>query len=145
MKNHLSTLAATLMILFFVTVGAPMANAQITNAIEAHVNHSFVIGDRTLPPGEYTFRMESDTNLGVMTVQNKNGDTLAQFNVRQSTANQLPKHSQLLFRKYGDTEFLSKVYEGGSKNGVAITETAKEEARLVNEGKHPLEHAEEQP
>jgi hypothetical protein len=31
MKNHLSTLAPTLMILFFVAVGAPNANAQIKN------------------------------------------------------------------------------------------------------------------
>jgi hypothetical protein len=133
------------MILFFMTAGGSWANAQITNALQAHVNHSFVIGDKTLPPGEYTFRMEGDSNLGVMTVQNKNGDTVAQFNVRQSIDTQTPKHSQLVFRRYGNTEFLSKVYEGGTKNGVAVTETAKEEARFVSEGKHPQEHTEEQP
>jgi hypothetical protein len=133
------------MILFFMTAGAPWANAQITNPIEARVSHSFVIGDKTLPPGEYTFRMESDANLGLMTVQNKNGDTLAQFSVRQTIDNQTPKHSQLVFRKYGNTEFLSKVYEGGSKNGVAVTETAKEEARFASEGKQPQEHTEDQP
>jgi hypothetical protein len=145
MKNHLRTLAPTLMILFFVTVGAPKANAQITTALQAHINHSFVIGEKTLPPGDYTFRMETDSNLGLMTVQNKNGDNVAQFNVRRSIANPTPKHAEIVFRKYGDTEFLSKVYEGGSKNGVSVTETAKEEARFVNEGKHPQEHAEEQP
>jgi hypothetical protein len=141
----LRTLGPALMISFFVTAGAPWGNAQITNAIQAHVNHSFMIGAKTLPPGDYTFRIEGDSNLGVMTVQNKNGDTVAQFNVRESIANQRPKHSELVFRKYGDTEFLSKVYEGGTKTGVALTETATEEKRLAKEGQHPLEHAEEQP
>jgi len=145
MKNHLRTLALPLVISCFATAGAPWANAQITNAIQANVSHSFMIGDKTLPPGQYTFRMESNSDLGVMTVQNKNGDNVAQFTVRQSIANQTPKHSELVFRKYGDTEFLSKVYEGGSKNGVALTETAQEEARLASAGKHAQEHTEEQP
>jgi hypothetical protein len=80
-----------------------------------------------------------------VTVQNKNGDTLAQFSVRRSIANQRPTHSELVFRKYGNTEFLSKVYESGTKTGVALTETAKEEARLAKEGQQAQEHTEEQP
>jgi hypothetical protein len=145
MKNHLRRFAPTLTIFVFVTAGATWANAQIANAIQAHVNHSFMIGDKTLPPGDYTFRMESNSDLGVMTVQNKNGDTLAQFSVRRSIANQRPTHSELVFRKYGNTEFLSKVYESGTKTGVALTETAKEEARLAKEGQQAQEHTEEQP
>src|ERR1700733_2804661 len=143
MKNHLRRFAPTLTIFVFVTAGATWANAQITNAIQAHVNHSFMIGDKTLPPGEYTFRTESNSDLGLMTVQNKNGDNVAQFTVRQSIANQRPTHSVLVFRKYGNTEFLSKIYEIGTKTGVALTETAKEEARLVSEGQKAQEHTEE--
>jgi len=145
MKNHLRRFAPALTIFVFVTAGATWANAQITNAIQAHVNHSFMIGDKTLPPGEYTFRIENNSDLGVMTVQNKNGDNVAQFNVRQSIANQRPAHSELVFRKYGNTEFLSKVYEVGSKAGVALAETAKAEARLAKEGQQAQEHTEEQP
>jgi hypothetical protein len=145
MKNHLRRFAPALTIFVFVTAGATWANAQITNAIQAHVNHSFMIGDKTLPPGEYTFRIENNSDLGVMTVQNKNGDNVAQFNVRQSIANQRPPHSELVFRKYGNTEFLSKVYEVGSKAGVALAETAKAEARLAKEGQQAQEHTEEQP
>jgi len=130
--------------MFFVTAAAPWLNAQLTNPIQAHVKHSFMIGDKTLPPGEYTFRIEGNTDNGVMTVQNQKGDTLAQFNVRQSVDNQRPKHSELVFKKYGHTEFLSKVYEGGSKNGVAVTETSKEEAHLMSGGQHGIEHTEEQ-
>lgn len=124
--------------------GAASLQAQITNPIMAHVDHSFMVGDKTLPPGDYTFRIEHNTDLGVMSVQNSKGDTLAQFNVRQSQNSHRPKHSELVFKKYGNTEFLSKVYESGTRNGVAVTETSKEEARLMKDGQHGMEHTEEE-
>ena len=144
MKNLVRILAPAAASLFFIAAGAPWLNAQITNSIRANIKHSFVIGDKTLPPGEYTFRIEGNTDNGVMNVQNQRGDTLAQFSVRESLDNQRPKHSELVFKRYGNAEFLSKVYEGGSKSGVAVTETSKEEAHLVSQGQHGIEHAEEQ-
>lgn len=144
MRNPVKLSAPVLAGLFFVTVGAPWLSAQVTNPIEAHVKHSFMIGDKTLPPGNYTFRVEGNTDLGVMRVMNKKGDTLAQFNVRQSLDNHTPKHSELVFKKYGHTEFLSKIYESGSKSGEAVTETSKEEARLMKDGQHGMEHTEEE-
>jgi len=143
MKTHLKSLTPVLAVLFL-AVAALRSNAQITNPIQAHIGHSFMIGDKTLPPGDYTFHIEPNTDLGVMDVQTKNGDNVAQVNIRQSLDNHRPKHSELIFRKYGNTEFLSKVYESGSKEGVAVTETGKEEQRLVQEGQHALEHTEEQ-
>jgi hypothetical protein len=125
-------------------LGALCLNAQITNPIRAHIAHSFMIGDRLLPPGDYTFRIEGNSDLGVMSVQNEHGDNVAQFNVRQSVDSHRPKHSEVVFKRYGNTEFLSKVYESGSKSGVAVTETGKEEARMVSQGQHAMEHTEEQ-
>jgi hypothetical protein len=145
MKIHVRTFAPALFSLPLVTAGAARLHAQITNPIQAHVSHSFVIGDKTLPPGDYTFRVESNTDLGVMEVQSKNGEHVAQFNVRQSVDNHRPRHSELVFRKFGDTEFLSKVYEAGSKNGVSLTETSKQEAQLASTGQRAIEHTEEQP
>jgi hypothetical protein len=143
MKNYVKTVAPLLITLGTLAVSAPCLRAQVTDAINAHVNHSFMIGDKMLPPGNYTFRIDKNSDLGVMTVQNQRGDNVAQFNVRQSTDNHRPKHSELLFRKYGNMEFLSKIYEGGSKSGVAVTETSKEEARMVKEGQHGEESYEE--
>jgi hypothetical protein len=119
-------------------------HAQITAPVRAHIAHSFMIGDKTMPPGNYTFRVESNTNQGAMEVQNEHGDVVAQLNVRQSIDNRMPKHSEIVFKRYGNTEFLSKVYESGSKQGVSVTETGKEEARLVSQGQHAIEHTEEE-
>lgn len=144
MKNPVPVLALVAGSLFFLPFAAPQLSAQITSQIRAHVRHSFVIGDKTLPPGRYTFRIEGNSDEGVMTARDSKGDVVAQFNVRQSIDNHRPKHSELVFNKFGHEEFLSKIYEGGSKNGVAVTETSKEEARLVKDGQHGTEHTEEQ-
>lgn len=125
-------------------LSAPSLFAQITNQIHAHITHSFVIGDKTLPPGNYTFRIEGNSDQGVMTARNEHGDIVAQFNVRQSIDNRRPKHSEIVFKRYGNTEFLSKVYETGSKQGVAVAETSKEEEHLVSQGQHGMEHTEEE-
>jgi hypothetical protein len=109
------------------------------------MNHSFMVSDKTLPPGDYALRMSTDPAQQIMTIQNKSGDNVAEFPVRQSVDSRTPKHTELVFRKYGNVEFLSKIYEGGSKNGVSVTEDSQEEKKLVNSGQHGEEHAEEQP
>ena len=144
MKTQLRNFAPILAGLFFATAAALSLNAQITNPIQAHINHSFVVGDKTLPPGDYTFRMEKNSGLNVMRVENQRGDNVAQFEVRETTANHRPAHSELVFRRYGNTEFLSKIFEGGSKTGSELTETSKQEASMVSQGQHAMEHTEEQ-
>lgn len=142
--KSLLTISAPILTCFFVAVCAPSMSAQVTNAIKAHIDHSFVAGEKTLPPGDYTFRMSQNSNLSVMVVENQRGDNVAQFTVQETTANHTPRHSELVFRKYGNTEFLRKIFEGGSKSGSEIYETSKEEARMVSDGQHAMEHTEEQ-
>jgi len=144
MKSTVRTLALTAVSLFLVTAGAPWLKSQITNDIRAHVDHSFMIGDKTLPPGDYTFRMMQGTDLSVMSVMDSNGKGIAEFGVRATIDNHRPKHSELVFRRYGNTEFLNKIFEVGSKTGVQLTETSKQEASLVEQGQHAMEHSEEQ-
>ena len=144
MKNHVRTLAAALATLFFVTVGAPWLNAQITNEMRAQIDHSFVIGDTTLPPGEYTFRMLQESDLAVMNVTSEDHKISEDFIVRETIDDHTPSHSELVFRKYGNTEFLSKAFEAGSTIGVEVTETSRQEARLVKQHQHATEHTEAQ-
>jgi hypothetical protein len=141
MKNHLRTLAPALVSLLFVTAAAPWLNAQIMNPIRAHVEHN---GNTTLPPGEYTFRMMQDSDLAVMTVTSENDKTTVDFIVRETTADHTPGHSELVFRKYGNIEFLSKILEGGSKSGAEVMETSRQEARLAKHMQRATEHSEEQ-
>ncbi|MGP0075526.1 MAG: hypothetical protein ACLPWF_26725 [Bryobacteraceae bacterium] len=141
MKKHARALAPALVGFFFLAA-APWLNAQITDPIQAHVNHSFVIGDKTLPPGDYTFRMEMNSNLSVMTVTNGDGEAMGVFPVRQAIDDHTPNHSWLVFRKYGDAEFLSKIFEAGTDAGAAVSETSKQEERFVSQGQRAVEHSE---
>jgi hypothetical protein len=143
MKIHLSMLAAVLVSLLFLIPGATRLNAQITNDIRAHIDHSFIIGDTTLPPGDYTFRMLQNSDLALMTATNDNDKTSVGFIVRSTVDDHVPRHTELFFRKYGNTEFLNKIFESGTKQGVEVTETSREEARLVKEGQQGIMHTEE--
>ena len=138
------TLAFSFAALLLSTLIVPSAKAQITNPIEATITHSFIVGNATLPPGTYVFRMMQGTDLEVMTVRNKAGDTGAEFLVRASIDSKTPQHSELIFNRYGDKEFLYKIFERGSKDGVAVIEPSREESRLLKQGQTPVEHSEEQ-
>jgi hypothetical protein len=133
--------AATIL---FLTASASGLNAQITDAVQAHVDHNFIIGNTTLPPGDYTFRITQNSDLSVMTAISANDKTSVEFIVREAIADHNPRHSELVFRKYGNTEFLSKIFEKGSKIGVEVTESNREEARVAKHGLHGMEHSEEQ-
>jgi hypothetical protein len=135
MKNHLK--AAML-----IGISAFFLNAQIVNRIEANVSHSFMIGNNTLPAGQYTFRMVPESDLALMTVTDQNGKSV-EFRVRAATAGHTPRHSELVFRKYGDTEILIKIFERGLPDGSEVIETNKQEAVLAKQGR-AIEHSEEQ-
>lgn len=144
MISRIKTLMPAAATILFLTAGASGLNAQITDPVKAHVDHNFIIGNTTLPPGDYTFQIQQDSGLSLMTATNANDKTVVEFIVRESIADHNPGHSELVFRKYGNTEFLSKVFEQGSKIGVAVAESNREEARVAKQGLHGMEHSEEQ-
>lgn len=143
-RNRLSTFLPALIVLLFAMPCASPLNAQITNEIRAHIDHSFVIENTALPPGDYTFRMMQDSDLNVVTAMNDNDKTSVNFLVRAATNDRTPAHSEVIFRKYGNMEFLDKIFQGGSKLGSAVAETGREEARLVKLGQQPTLDREEQ-
>jgi hypothetical protein len=79
-----------------------------------------------------------------MTVTSESDKASVDFIVRETTLDHTPSHSELVFRQYGSTEFLSKIFEGGSKSGGEVTETSRQESRLAKRMQHATEHTEEQ-
>jgi hypothetical protein len=90
---------------------AGFASAQEVS-LRATVPFSFVVGNKTMPAGEYRVREESA--LGTMLIQ---GAGQATLNV--TTPVQGPRHgdnqARLVFRVYGDRYFLSQAWDGGEK------------------------------
>ena len=114
----------------FPVLATQHARGQITNQIEATISHPFVVGNTTLPPGKYHFDMLSGSDLTAMTVTSADGKTSTEFLVRASLANHTPAHSELVFVRYGGTEFLHKIYEAGSRRGVSVEGESRKEARM---------------
>jgi hypothetical protein len=125
-------------------LAAPFVDAQIMDQIDADVHHSFIVGNATLPPGQYVFRMMPGTDMQVMTARSASGDAAVEFLVRNSIDSRTPNHTELIFDRYGSKEFLTHVYEIGNKVGIAVIEPSREESRLLKQGQHPVEHTEEQ-
>jgi hypothetical protein len=143
MKDYSRRLTPVLVGAFLLVLGVSQLPAQITNEIRANIDHSFVIGNTSLPPGEYTFRMMQNSELSVMTANSENDKTNVTFIVREAVDNHTPAHTELTFRKYGNTEFLNKIFESGSKIGAEVTETSREESSLVKAGQQPTLQTEE--
>jgi hypothetical protein len=125
-------------------VVAPSMHGQITSEIYATIHHSFIVGNATLPAGRYVFGMLPDSQLQIMTARNTQNDAAAEFLVRTSLDAHVPNHSELLFNKYGNKEFLLHVYQTGEQTGVTVLEPSREESRLQKKGQVPTEHTEEQ-
>src|SRR5690242_18604116 len=104
--------------LFAPFLAADLSNAQIVNQVDVDMSHSFMITSKTLPPGKYSFRMGQGSDLQMMTVSNADGKALDQFMVRESIAPTTPTHTELVFNRYGNKEFLRKIFEAGNKTGV---------------------------
>ncbi|HTX76714.1 MAG TPA: hypothetical protein VMD29_10960 [Terracidiphilus sp.] len=140
-----TSLVLSVFVFSFLVVIAPCLHAQITRHIDADISHPFIVGQATLPPGDYVFRMMQQTDLSVMTVNSKDGGTSVEFLVRPSQNSHVPNHNELVFDRYGSKDFLINIYQRGEPIGVAVVEPSREESRLLKMGQIPAEHTEEQP
>ena len=117
-------------------------DAQIVGQIDATLSHSFVVSTKTLSPGKYVFRVQDGSNGSIMTASSTDGKNSDDFMVRQSESEQAPAHTELIFRRYGNQEFLSKIYESGNRVGIAVAEPSNLEKKLQANGQQPVEHTE---
>lgn len=137
-------LAATTAAFAALCVSARISQAQITEDIVANISHSFIVNNTTLPPGKYTFHMIHQTEETVMRVSSADGRKVTDFMVRDSIDDHLPMHSELVFNRYGNKEFLTRLYEAGTKTGAAVINISKDETDLTAHGQAATTHSEEQ-
>ncbi len=61
------------------------------------------------------------------------------------STNHVPQHSELIFNRYGQKEFLSKIFQQGSRVGSAVAEVPRQEQPPQKQGQHPVEDTEPRP
>ena len=96
-------------------VALAMAGAILTTTAAAQVRghqtydipFAFLVGKTICPAGRYT--ITTATASGVLRIHNEDGSKSVMFLARLEQAKEGSKRSSLVFRRYGDTRFLSQI------------------------------------
>jgi hypothetical protein len=104
------TCSASMALGLFMLLGAASADADLL-ALRADIPFSFQVGEATLPPGEYTFRLDGAELPNVLRVRGPKSVLILTWKAEspESTGDQ-PK---LVFEKDGDRYVLSEVLDPG--------------------------------
>ena len=114
-------LSATMAGCFLALMIAATVHAQDPGtAIRASIPFDFIVRGKTLPAGNYEIRRLNDESIDLL-VRNVNSKhdeaTVGTEGVYESRT---PRKSLLLFRRYGDTYFLSEIVTAGENTGREI-------------------------
>jgi hypothetical protein len=117
------------------------AQGQIDDTpIEADVPHAFMVKETTLPAGKYTVRRLNDEAPGILAIRSADGRTAVIFQAESVQADQAPMQAELVFDKFGDNYFLSKIWASDSNVGYQLSKTKAQES-LEGRGMKAEQHS----
>lgn len=106
------TMLSLVLMLTAVSVCAQSERSGVLN-----IPFNFIVGGKTLPAGEYTVEPNRKDSHNVWLVQSREGNATALFATMPVRANQTQEETKLVFRKYGDQYFLSRIWTPGGNTG----------------------------
>ena len=127
-KTIISLIAAVSfgVVLFATTLAAPF-----TVKIRAEIPFDFIVGKKRLPKGEYL--IESLNDAGTLTIRNAKRGKAVTFSTIRHKPTDGPK-SKLIFNRYGDQYFLTRIWDGSSETVLKLNKS-KTEKRLAKQFK----------
>ncbi len=93
-----------------------------------NIPFSFIVGQKTLPAGEYTLEPNRKDSDYVWLVQRRDGHATALFTTMPVRASETQEEAKLVFHKYGEQYFLSQIWEAGESAGRALIKSNRERA-----------------
>jgi hypothetical protein len=123
------------------------AHAQIIGNIEANIPFQFHAGDTRFPPGKYIIRVLDDSDLSVMEISSVDGSTSVLFEVEPAQASSTPGKTELIFHRYGNRYFLTKLFDEGSADGSRVVASRYEKGisqETASEEHVPAHHRKQQ-
>jgi hypothetical protein len=118
-KKIVSTLAGLILVLAAGSLHARSNRMQVTVPFE------FVAGGKTLPAGNYIVQFNSDSGTEGTIVLSSDGQRPIMLVVQRPGLAE-PKHSQLVFHRYGTSFFLTEVRTEGDTTGRALATSNRE-------------------
>ena len=124
MKRILIAIVATAVLAL--TITSP-ARAQLPGtAMRAYIPFDFMVNGKTLPAGRYEVRRITEAPEGLIIRSLDSKHDHAVFETESLQQNQMPRHDELVFDRYGDRYFLSEVLSGGMETGRRLAPTRAE-------------------
>jgi hypothetical protein len=108
----------------------PLA-AQIIDGVDFTTSFPFYAGNAKLPAGSYKIT-QSDMDANVLQIQSTDGVHSALIEFIPTHSAQPHPHSDITFHKYGDTEYLNRIWVEGQKYGMKLDPTKAELKAAAN-------------
>jgi hypothetical protein len=102
----------------------PLA-AQIDNGVNFTTSFSFYVGNAKMPAGSYKIT-QSDMDVSILQIQSNDGVCSAFIEFLPMHSAQPHPHSDVTFHKYGDTEYLNRIWVRGQEYGMKVDPTKAE-------------------
>jgi hypothetical protein len=110
-------------VLFALSLHPAKAHAQIVGELEVNVPFQFYAGNAKLPAGKYILHMLDNSDLRIMEISTPDSSTSALFEVEDAESNTVPPKNELIFNKYGNRYFLTRVFDEGNPDGSRVPES----------------------
>ena len=128
MKN-VSKLVVRMGLLSLLSV-MPLA-AQIVNGVDFTTSFPFYAGNASMPAGSYKIT-QSDMDESILQIQSTDGAHSALVEFIPTHSGQPHPHSDVTFHKYGDTEYLNRIWVEGQQYGMKVDPTKAETKAAAN-------------
>jgi len=108
----------------------PLA-AQIVNGVDFTTSFPFYAGNAELPAGSYKIT-HPDMNTSLLQIQSNDGVKSAFVDIIPTHSAQPHSHSDVTFHKYGNTEYLNRIWIEGQEYGMKLDPTRAEIKAAAN-------------
>ena len=93
--------------------------AQIVNGVDFTTSFPFYAGNAKMPAGSYKIT-QSDMDESILQIQSNDGVHSALVEFIPTHSAQPHPHSDVTFHKYGDTEYLNRIWVEGQEYGMKV-------------------------
>jgi hypothetical protein len=128
MKN-VSKLVVRMGLLSLLSV-MPLA-AQIVNGVDFTTSFPFYAGNAKMPAGSYKIT-QSEVGESTLQIQSSDGAHTALVDFIPTQSAQPHPHSDVTFHKYGNTEYLNRIWVEGQEYGMKVDPTKAETKAAAN-------------
>lgn len=141
MKRHmLRTLPLSVITLTIVFAAAAVSTkGQSTPRVKAEIPFEFVVGDKTLPAGEY-WVLSTNQDGSALRIRNEKTSEGANRLTNSIEPRRSDTRARLVFHRYGQTYYLAEVWAGGDATGRQLLRSNSERA-VRNELARVMGHA----